>query len=438
MSTTYYMLAALIAAAGIPYIVWTRLDARKHRRAKAAHDDLLAMGDDMVPQSLHPEIDLDACIGSGSCERACPEGEIIQITDGRARLVNPLSCIGHSACMQACPVGAIKLVFGSVTRGVELPMLTPEFETSQPGIYIIGELTGMGLIRNAAMQGRQVGETIARSGRRAGAGDADVIVVGAGPAGIAAALGCMAHGLSVRILEQSVFGGTIAHYPRKKIVMTGTLELPGFGTIRKRTMQKEDLLAVWREIRERTNLDVSEGIRVESIRRDGDRWQVIGSDGVAGRSASVVLALGRRGAPRQLGVPGEELHKVAYRLLEPEPFAGKHVMIVGGGNAAADCAIALADSGLPQSVSLSYRRRELLRLRESVQTRLKQLIDDRAITPYLASAVVSIAPEHVTLSHPDGLIEIANDNVIVQIGGTSPSALLRTIGIELVEKRGEA
>lgn len=438
MSTALYVLVGLIAAAAAPYVLWTRLDARKQRRARAAHDDVLAMGDDVVPPSLHPQIDLDLCIGSGSCERACPEGEIIAITDGRARLINPLACIGHSACMQSCPVGAIKLVYGSATRGVELPMLTPDFETSQPGIYIIGELTGMGLIRNAAMQGKQASATIAASGRRAPRGGTDVIIVGAGPAGIAAALGCMAHGLSVRILEQSTFGGTIAHYPRKKVVMTGTVELPGFGTLRQRTMQKEDLLAVWRDVRDRMNLEVCEGIRVESIKRDGDRWSVCGPDGFTAGAASVVLALGRRGAPRQLGVPGEDLHKVAYRLLEPEPFADKHVMIVGGGNAAADCVIALADSRLPRSVSLSYRRTELMRLRGSVRSRFQQLIDDRQITTYLATEVVAIAPDRVTLSRRDGVVDVANDSVIIQVGGTSPSDLLRTIGIQLIEKRGEA
>jgi thioredoxin reductase/NAD-dependent dihydropyrimidine dehydrogenase PreA subunit len=435
--TTLYVLLALVAVAGVPYVLWTRLEARKQRRARAVHEDVLAMGDDVVPPSLHPEIDLDACIGSGSCVRACPEGEILGITDGRARLINPLACVGHSACMQSCPVGAIKLVFGTVTRGIELPMLTPEFETNQRGIYIIGELTGMGLIRNAAIQGKQVGATIARSGRRAGAGAADVIIVGAGPAGIAAALGCMAHGLSVQILEQSVYGGTIAHYPRKKIVMTGTLDLPGYGMIRKRTMEKEELLSLWRDIRDRVGFDVREGARVEAIAREGDRWCVIGPD-FSERAASVVLALGRRGAPRQLGVPGEDKHKVAYRLLEPEPFAGKHVMVVGGGNAAADCVIALADSKLPQSVSISYRRHNLARLRDSVRQRFTQMIDAKMITPYLGTEVVAIDDTVVTLSGPSGLVNVANDQMIVQIGGTAPGDLLKSIGIHLVEKRGEA
>jgi len=436
--TSYLALLGLLIAAGIPYILWTRLEARKHQRAAIVHEDVAQMGDDVAPASLHPEIDLDICIGSGACVRACPEKEILGITDGRARLINPLSCVGHSACMQACPVGAIKLVFGTATRGLELPMLTPKYETTCAGIYIIGELTGMGLIRNATMQGGQVAATIAKTGRRASAGDVDVLVVGAGPAGIAAALGCTANGLSVKIVEQSVYGGTIAHYPRSKIVMTGTLELPGYGTVRKKTMQKEDLLALWEDIRARVHLDLQEGVRVESIARDGAAWRVVGTGGFTERAPTVILALGRRGAPRTLGIPGEELPKVVYRLLEPEPFAGKHVMVVGGGNAAADCAIALAESELCSSVSLSYRKSQLARLRGTVRTRLETLMREQRVVPYLGTELVSIEADHVSLKRGATLERIPNDHVIVQIGGTSPSELLKTIGIELVEKRGEA
>ena len=460
MSTTYLVLLALVAAAGIPYIIWTRLEARGHKRATAAHVDPSELGDDVAPLSLHPEIDLDVCIGSGACVRACPEKDILAITDGRARLINPLACVGHSACMQACPVDAIKLVFGTAVRGLELPKLTPEFQTNQPGMFIIGELTGMGLIRNAVLQGKQVADTIARSGRRGGRkksaspaealpdfadvhrghygeGDLDVIIVGAGPAGIAAALGCMAHGLSVQIVEQSVYGGTIAHYPRAKIVMTGTLELPGYGTVRKKTMAKEGLLELWQDIRERTGIEVKEGVRVEGITREGDRWRVQGSNGFSDRSASVVLALGRRGAPRELGVPGEELSKVVYRLLEPEPFAGNDVLVVGGGNAAADCAIALAEAKLCKSVSISYRKGEFARLRGPVRARLTELVREQKVVTYLNSQVVSITPDQVALKTGAAVTNIPNDQVIIQIGGTSPNVLLKSLGIELVEKRGE-
>ena len=435
--TTYLVLLGLVAAAGIPYILWTRLEARKHKRASVIHEDVLALGDEVVPVSIHPEVDLDACIGSGACVRACPEHDILAITDGRARLINPLSCIGHGSCMAACPVGAIKLVFGTATRGIELPKISTTFETSQPGIYVIGELSGMGLIRNAIEQGRQAALAITKSGRRGSAGDLDVIIVGAGPAGIAAALGLIAQGLRVQIVEQDKYGGTIAHYPRAKIVMTGSFELPGFGTVRRKTMNKEALVELWNDIRERTQLPVTEGVRVESIQAEGKTWRVSGGTW-NDRAANVILALGRRGAPKQLGVPGEELPKVAYRLLEPEPFAGKHVMVVGGGNAAADCAIALADSGLCASVSLSYRRHELPRLRSSVRTAIERCFAEGTIKALLGTEVVSIAAREVMLKSATGLAPVQNDDVIVQIGGQPPSELLKSVGIELVEKRGQS
>lgn len=435
--TTWLVLLGLVVAAGVPYIAWTRLDARRQRRAAAIHEDVAALGDELVPVSIHPDVELDACIGSGACVRACPEHDILAITDGRARLINPMSCIGHGACMQACPVGAITLVFGTATRGIELPKLTPTFETSQPGIYIVGELGGMGLIRNAVEQGRQAAEAIAKSGRRAGAGELDAIVVGAGPAGISAALALTAHGLRVLVVDQDQFGGTITHYPRAKVVMTGSFQLAGYGTVRRRTMSKEQLLELWTDIRARTQLAVHEGVRVESIKAEGKAWRVTAA-GWTDRAANVVLALGRRGAPRQLGVPGEELPKVSYRLIEPEPFAKQHVLVVGGGNAAADCAIALAQSRLCASVGLSYRRPELARLRGSVRAEIERAFATGTIRPLLGTEVVSIAERHVMLKSSSGMQQLDNDSVIVQIGGQPPSALLKTIGIELVEKRGEA
>jgi len=348
-----------------------------------------------------------------------------------------MSCIGHGACLEACPVGAITLVFGTATRGVELPRLTSTFETNQPGVFIVGELGGMGLIRNATEQARQAAAAIAKSGRRGGPGDLDAIVVGAGPAGISAALALKAHGLRPLIVDQDRYGGTIAHYPRAKVVMTGAFELPGYGTVRKKTMSKEELLALWIDIRQRMQLDVREGVRVETIEHEGKAWRVRGS-GWSDRAANVVLALGRRGAPNQLGVPGEDSHKVSYRLIEPEPFAGKHVLVVGGGNAAADCAIALAKTKTCASLAISYRRGALSRLRGSVRAEIDHYINDRTIALLLNTQVLAISEHHVLIETQKGPMQMVNDRVIVQIGGASPSALLKTIGIELVEKRGEA
>lgn len=426
----------LVLAAAIPYAAWTLWDRRRQKRAAQRHAEAAQLGDEVFPLTLHPEIDLDKCIGSGSCVRACPEKDILAITDGRARLINPLSCVGHSACLAACPVGAIKLVYGTATRGVELPRLSQTFETSQRGIYVVGELSGMGLIRNCVEQGRQAAVAIHKTGRRGG--DYDAIVIGAGPSGTAAALSLEAHGLRALIVDQSAWGGTIAHYPRAKVVMTGSFELPGYGTVRKKTMSKEDLLELWRDIRARTQLAIEEGVRVEGIVADGNGWRVQGANGWTKRAANVVLALGRRGAPNQLGIAGEELPHVAYRVLEPEVYAGKRVLVVGGGNAAADCAIALAEHGGCASVALSYRRTELPRLRGNVRNRLEKLFKGGGVVPHLGTEVSEIRRDRVRLRGAAGELDLPTDAVIIQIGGRAPSELLRTIGIELVEKRGAA
>ena len=437
MSTTYLVLLGLVVAIGIPYIIWTRVEAKQHHRDTKIHADIVSLGDEIVPVSIHPEIDLDACIGSGACIRACPEDGVLGITDGRARLINPMSCIGHSACLAACPVGAIKLVFGTATRGVELPKLTASFETTQAGIFVVGELGGMGLIRNAVEQGHQAATAIANGKRRGGAGDLDAIVVGAGPSGISCALGLIARGLRIIVLEQERYGGTIAHYPRAKVVMTGSFDLPGYGTVRAKTMSKEQLLELWSDIRERTHLPIKEGVRVEAIKAEQGGWRV-SAEGWTDRAANVVLALGRRGAPKELGVKGEQLEKVVYRVIEPEVFAGKRMLVVGGGNAAADCAIALAEDGNCRSVAISYRKTELARLRSAVRKRLDELIASGEIQMLYGTEVASIAPEVVMLQTPTGVQQIPNDHVVVQIGGTAPSQLLKSAGIELVEKRGEA
>jgi thioredoxin reductase (NADPH) len=448
--TTLLWALALVAFVSIPYLLWRRADLRRDQRGVQLHEDIAAIGHELVPVSLHPELLTDSCIGSGSCITACPEDQVLAMVHGQMKLVNPLSCVGHGECLKACPVQAIKLVFGTATRGVELPRLSATFESTQAGIYIVGELGGMGLIRNAIAQGRQAAQAILKSGRRAATGQLDAIVVGAGPAGIAASLALMNHGLKIQILEQGEYGGTIKHYPRAKLVMSGTLDLPGYGSIRRKTMSKEDLVQLWDDIRAKMQFPVREGTRVERIVANAPAWSertkawergqtwTVHAPQWQGAAANVVLALGRRGAPRTLGIPGEELDKVCYRVIEPEPFAGKHVLIVGGGNAAADCALALADAGICKSLGLSYRKPELLRMRASVRARLQQCIDTGLVTAHLSSEVVSIEEKSVVLKTNNGLQRLNNDSVVIQIGGTSPNDLLKSAGIELVEKFAEA
>lgn len=434
--TTFVVIGGVLVVALVLERLWRLRDRAQSEASAKVLEDVAALGD-TTPDSLHPRIDLDRCIGSGACAQACPEKQIIGVVGGRAALLNPLACIGHGACMAACPVNAIELVFGSAKRGVELPALDASFQTSQPGVYIVGELGGMGLIRNAVSQGRQAIDAIVASPLRGAADVLDVVVVGAGPAGISATLTAMSAGLRARLVEREAFGGTVAHYPRAKVVMTGTLDLPLYGTVRRSTMSKEQLVALFADVRAKTDLPVETGQLVSHIAREGDAWSVFASDKTY-RAANVVLALGRRGAPRKLGVAGEELDKVHYRLLEPEVFAGKHVLVVGGGNAAVECALALADEGGCKSVTISYRRDAFARCRADVRRRIDEAIAAGRVVPKMPSEVLEIARDHVVLTAKAGKETLPNDDVIVQIGGTSPTELLETFGIHTLTKYGEA
>ncbi len=302
----------------------------------------------------------------------------------------------------------------------------------------------MGLIRNAVNQGRQAADhVIAGSGdkseplRRGKDGAYDAIIVGAGPAGITATLRLMEAGLSVLLLEREVFGGTIAHFPRAKIVMTGELEIPSYGVVKRRTMSKEALVELWQDIRARTSPPIITGELVTKLEQDGSGMWVVHSDKSERRAANVLLALGVRGSPRKLDVPGEDLPKVAYRLLEPQKFSGKRVLVVGGGNSAAETALALADAGCCATVSLSYRKGVFARLRAQNQERLDLASAERRIEPVMNSELTSIEPDGVQLSTPSGVRTLPNDAVIIQAGGTPPGEILRSFGIETVTKYGE-
>jgi thioredoxin reductase (NADPH) len=434
---TLLAIVALVVVTATIYGLWERSHRREESKALATLEDMAALGE-VVPDTIHPVIDLERCIGSGACVRACPEKQVLGVVHGQAKLLNPLACIGHSACLPACPVDAIRLVFGSATRGVELPRLDPDFQTTRPGVYVIGELGGMGLIRNAVRQGRQAADHVAASGRR-GKGDAyDAVVVGAGPAGLSATLRLMEAGRRVILLERTAVGGTIMHYPRSKVVMTGALEFAVVGTVKRGQMSKEELVELWQSIIQKSNLPVKTGVTVDGVTEDRDgMWRLATTAGPV-RAANVLLGLGRRGNPRTLGVPGEDLPKVSYTLLEPDPFRGKHVLVVGGGNSAVENALALADFGACASVAISYRREAFARCRAENRRRIDEAIQAGKVRPLMPSEVVRIGEREVVLSEGGREDRLPNDAVIVQIGGTAPSELLQKFGIEVVTKRGEA
>ena len=425
-----FLYAAVLALVWVLYVRRQRRIGRGHaQQLQASLEAGLA-----EPPSLHPVIDKLRCLGSSACVTACPEGAI-GIVDGTAVLINAASCIGHGACAAACPVDAIQLVFGSEKRGIDIPDVTPEFESNVPGLFIAGELGGMGLIRKAAEQGRQAVEVIRKRAR--GAHEYDLVIVGAGPAGLSAGLSAIEHKLRYKLIEQEEsLGGAVFHYPRNKVAMTAPVKLALVGKVRFAEVQKEKLLEFWLGVVAKTGLAITFRECMQGIDGDGDGF-VVRTDRHRYRTRSVLLALGRRGTPRKLEVPGEESPKVVYRLIDPSQYDGQAVLVVGGGDSALEAAIALAQQPGTE-VTLSYRGAAFSRVKQKNRSALEQAQRAGRLRVELDSAVQSITADQVKLQTAASLLELRNDAVIVCTGGTLPTPLLQAAGIRFETKYGTA
>jgi len=393
------------------------------------------------PPSLHPVINPTKCIGCRSCVAACPEQyahPVLGIIRGKARLVGPSNCIGHGACKTACPVDAIELVFGTEKRGVDIPVVKPDFETNIPGIFIAGELGGMGLIRNAVEQGRQALESIKKLGGLGKPDRLDLVIVGAGPAGIAASLGAIEAKLRFVTLEQDSLGGTVAHFPRGKLVMTRPAILPIVGKMSFTETTKEKLLGYWQGVERQTGLSINYKERVTSISRrpDGASFEVKTTKG-SYVSRAVLLTIGRRGSPRQLGVPGEKSAKVVYRLIDPEQYRGRHVLVVGGGDSALEAAHSIADQA-GTTVTLSYRSPAFSRAKPKNRDKVAQLAETGRLNVMMNSNVREIRRDSVVIDVEGETVILPNQAVIVCAGGILPTGFLREVGIEVETKYGTA
>lgn len=389
------------------------------------------------PASLHPVIDPVKCMGCGSCVSACPEGNVLGLIHGKAHLIHAAHCIGHGACKSACPLDAIKLVFGTANRGVDIPNVKPNFETNMPGIFIAGELGGMGLIRNAVEQGRQALDNICRfPGVGKSSGDVlDLVIVGAGPAGFSASLGALQNKLNFVTFEQETLGGTVAHFPRGKLVMTAPVQLPVIGKVKFTETTKEELLGFWQDVEKKTGVKIHYQERVEEITRDAHVYHVRTSKG-SYRTRTVLLSIGRRGTPRKLGVPGEESGKVVYRLIDPEQYRGRHVLVVGGGDSALEAATSIAGQA-DTTVTLSYRSEAFSRAKPKNREKVEQACAQGRLSVLLKSSVTEILERSVRLDHDGRAVEIANDAVIVSAGGVLPTPFLKQTGIEVNTRYGE-
>ncbi len=409
----------------VPYFLKFR---KRVNRDQALKEESSKLGADR-PIAQYPQIDQLKCIGCGSCVDACPEGGVLGIVFGKATIINGLKCVGHGLCAEACPVEGITVGLGDISKRDDIPVMNEYNETNIPGIYIAGELGGLALIRNAIAQGRmtvnRIAETLNKKDDRKDV--VDVCIIGAGPAGLSAALTAIQHKLSYIVIDQQGAGGTILHYPRKKLVMTRPVEIPLYGWLEKPEYSKEELLEIWKNVERRFDLKMQIGERLTGAERENGFFKIKTSNGEY-PARKVVLALGRRGTPRKLKVPGENQSKVMYRLQDAESYQNEHILVVGGGDSAVEAAIGLARQK-GNTITLSYRKHKFYRIKKRNAERLDRLISDKKIRVVFNSNVSEIKEKSVVLSTNEGNTEIPNDYVFIFAGGEPPFKLLKEIGI---------
>ena len=385
------------------------------------------------PVSLYPHIDVNNCIKSGACITACPEKDILGIMYGKATLINASQCIGHGACFHACPVEAISLVIGTEKRGVDLPHIDQDFQTNVSGVYIAGELGGMGLIKNSVEQGQGAIENMLKAGFKKDNSTYDVIIVGAGPAGIAASLMAKKHNLNFITLEQDSLGGTVFTFPRTKIVMTSPMDLPLHGKVQLYNTSKAELLGLWKKVLSENNIKIREHTKVELIEYENDHFKISTNANEEFRTKKILLAIGRRGSPRKLNITGEDSEKVAYRLLEPENIQDKKIVVVGGGDSAIEAALSLSEQN---KVILSYRSEAFNRIKPMNREKINEAADKEILKVIYKSNLLAVEKEQVTMAIDNEKVNVKNDLVYIFAGGELPTDFLQKAGVQITKRFG--
>lgn len=428
------LVSFLVAALIISFFMWTYLKKEKKRaelaREAAEKGKLFSEG----PKSQHPHIDANYCIGCAACTMVCPEGDVLAMLGGKAVIVNGYKCIGHSLCAEVCPVGAITMVMASPSVGGDMPYLTPEYETNIKNMFIVGELGGLALIKNAINQGRDCIDSIvkraaSRGGTRPSPGVYDVLIVGAGPAGISASLRAIEKKLNYLTLDEGEVGGTVAKYPRQKLVMTSPVEFPMHGKFKKTELSKEELIAFWKKVLERSDFKCRQGEKVEDVKKGEDGIFTVTTPKGQYRARNVLLALGKSGSPRKLGVKGEDLPKVMYRLIEADHYVNKKILVVGGGDSAIEAAMGLGHQ-VGNQVTLSYRKEGFSRIKERNAQRIQESVRKNKVKVIFNSNPVEFKKDSVVLEVGGKTQEIPNDYVWIFAGGEPPTGFLKKIGIQ--------
>lgn len=417
------------------YQIVRRREMRKMREALDERQEAKERGSHQA-QLQYPHIDLSRCLGCGACIRACPEEGVIGLIHGQAAVLHGARCVGHGLCAQECPVDAITVTLGDLKERKDIPALSAQFEAvDSPGLFLAGEVTGHALIRTAIGHGEAIADEVARRVASKGKNTSktlDLCIVGAGPAGFSCSLEAKARGLRFVTIDQESLGGTVSKYPRRKLVMTQPVKLPLHGMLKATSFQKEELMALWQELAKKHALPIRTGVEFKGLQRSPDGNYLVQTSQGDILAKHVVLALGRRGSPRKLGIPGEELPKVAYNLIDAQSYDGRNILVVGGGDSAIEAAVALAEQPGNQ-VTISYRQAAFSRLKPKNERAIAKAIEEGRIQGIFQSQAREITADHVTLEVKggDGAEEwiIPNDDVFIMAGGIPPFALLEKAGI---------
>jgi thioredoxin reductase/Pyruvate/2-oxoacid:ferredoxin oxidoreductase delta subunit len=444
---SWTLLGGLVFVLGIALlsVAARRSELTRMRRAVRDRDRAQRQGSDGA-QLLQPVVDLTRCLGCGKCADVCPEDGVLELVHGQAMVVNGARCVGHALCERECPVGAITVTVANLQERRDIPALTEDLEAvGSPGLFLAGELTAHALIKAAIEQGAAVGAEVARRVRETGPssnGTLDLVVVGAGPAGLACSLEAKRNGLRFATIDQEAHvGGTVAKYPRRKLVMSQPVEMPLLGRFGRTTYTKEEVIDLWSGIAREHDLPIRGGEVFTGLERRDDGAYVVRTEKGAYEARHVCLALGRRGTPRRLGIKGEDLPKVAYSLLDAHSYQGRRILVVGGGDSAVETAVALAEQP-GNEVTISYRKESFFRIRSRNEERVEACVAKNRLRVLFESELVAVLPDRVELEVRDGsgtrTKTLPNDEVFVMAGGTPPFRLLESAGVSFDPDRRAA
>ncbi|MBT3180466.1 MAG: NAD(P)-binding domain-containing protein [Candidatus Marinimicrobia bacterium] len=426
-AATFLLGTIIISIFLFPYIYSLK---KKESSTKKRLKETKEKGQDK-PLLQHPIINQSACIGCGICVDVCPEGDVLGLIDGKATVIHGSHCIGHGECAENCPIGAIEIGLGDISERQDIPRISKQYETNIPGIYITGELSGMALIRNAIEHG-VIAINHIHSNTNNSNNNLDVLIVGAGPSGLAAALRAIELGLNYQVIDQSDIGGTILHYPRQKMTLIQTVDIPLFGRLKQGEYQKETILDYWEKIISDYKVKINTREKLISVSPNEEGFHIVTATKKY-KTKHVLLALGRRGTPRKLGIPGEEFSKVMYKLLDAESYKHKNILIVGGGDSAIEAALGLAHQE-GNYVTISYRKPNFFRLKTRNEKNIETAIQNKKINAIFDSTVTDINKDSVTIASQGNINTLKNDFVFIFAGGELPFPLLESIGIDFGKK----